>query len=647
MSVRFKVRRCADCGVKLPLGSAITEVRDGEDVPVCPSCFGKSPAASAAGTGNPLQENDPMKPKTAAPASEAAPLVPPPALPEKRRGHVPDKFVRLKLSELRESDKNPRKSWDMEALKELSATITRVGIREPLLVREVGNGKGEGYEIVAGARRYRAAKMAGLEEVPCLVQDLTEEEAVEVMMIENLQRKDLTAIEEGQGYRDLLDRQGGKRYTVKDIAAQVGRSIGYVYARLKLLDAVPEVRKALLERTIEAGQGVLLARLEPETQKKYLKFTIEQGTSVHVLADIIQRDVHLSLSAAPWKWEDESLVAKAGPCTTCPHRTTKETHPDLKENTCLKPSCYEEKTQAFANRKAAALAADLQKKSAPAAPATGSAEKRTSIEKRAAEKLVEEKAVAVRISSRDPRYMPKESREEGTLYIGEWVFSGGKSCQNLRVAVVDDDQLYDHATNKSLHCGRIVEVCENPKGCPVHKPKEDRAAKKTPAQLAREKKTRDAEALRQAMEKRTIELLVRKVGDTDWVKLRPDLEAIAGTFFARVWGDRKRVIFAFHGWEAKRAGNYGGIDYDSVVAEHIRKMNDGELMGFLFELHLQADFSGEEAIEKAAKRHKITPAVVKKSLEDERRKAETAKEKAKAQEAAKEKAKLKKHQKRG
>lgn len=171
----------------------------------------------------------------------------------------------IPLDEIRPSKTNPRKSFDKVQLEELAQSIREKGVLQPILVRPAAdNGKGDDYELVAGERRYRAAKDAGLLQVPAVVRQLTDIEVIEVQVIENLQRTDLHPLEEAEGYRQLM----AKKYDVAKIAARTGRSVKYVYDRVKLLSLTKAAQKAFLAGEFTTGHAVILARLRPADQER-------------------------------------------------------------------------------------------------------------------------------------------------------------------------------------------------------------------------------------------------------------------------------------------------------------------------------------------------------------------------------------------
>lgn len=158
------------------------------------------------------------------------------------------------LAQLQESPVNPRKVFDESGLQELAASIRAQGVLSPLLVRPV-NGT-HGYEIVAGARRFRAAQMAEIDNVPVRVVNLTNAEALEAVLIENLLRHDLHPLHEAAGFRALLELEEPK-YSIEQIGAKTGKAASYIAARVKLTELAPTVTKAFANDEIGVGQDGL------------------------------------------------------------------------------------------------------------------------------------------------------------------------------------------------------------------------------------------------------------------------------------------------------------------------------------------------------------------------------------------------------
>jgi ParB family chromosome partitioning protein len=180
---------------------------------------------------------------------EAAP--PPGAAPKR-----PD--LRVPVEKIRPNPDQPRRSFNREALEELAASVREKGIIQPIIVRENPKGS-DSYEIVAGERRWRAAQMARLHEVPVLVRDLDDTEVIELAIIENIQRADLNPIEEAQGYRQLMDRFG---HTQEKLAEALGKSRSHIANLLRLLTLPDEVLGYLRDGRLSAGHARALVVLE-------------------------------------------------------------------------------------------------------------------------------------------------------------------------------------------------------------------------------------------------------------------------------------------------------------------------------------------------------------------------------------------------
>jgi ParB family chromosome partitioning protein len=178
------------------------------------------------------------------------------------------------LALIHPNPRNPRREFGAENLEELANSIRQHGIVQPLVVRAVP-GSGERYEIIAGERRWRAAQIAGLHEVPVTVLDVSERQSLELAIVENVQRADLNPVEEARGYQALIDEFG---YTQADLGAAVGKSRVHVTNTLRLL-RLPEPVLAMLERsTLTAGHGrALLAAADPE---KLAHRVLERNLSV-------------------------------------------------------------------------------------------------------------------------------------------------------------------------------------------------------------------------------------------------------------------------------------------------------------------------------------------------------------------------------
>ncbi len=157
--------------------------------------------------------------------------------------------VTLRLTEIEPNREQPRKTFDQNALNELADSIAKNGVLQPLLVRPMPDGS---YQLVAGERRWRASRIAGLTEVPVVIKELSDEQAMEIALIENLQREDLNPIEEAEGLQLLIDRYG---LTQEEAANRVGRSRPAIANSLRLLNLPDEIRNLTRAGTISAGHA--------------------------------------------------------------------------------------------------------------------------------------------------------------------------------------------------------------------------------------------------------------------------------------------------------------------------------------------------------------------------------------------------------
>lgn len=177
----------------------------------------------------------------------------------------------------------PRLTFDEKALQELSDSIKVHGVIQPLVLRRVGNK----YEIIAGERRYKASCMAGLKKVPAIVRELSDDESAEVALIENVQRKNLTSIEEAQSYKTLLDRS---YMTQEELAQKLGVAQSTIANKMRLLNLCDEVQDALLnEKISERHARSLLQLTNPDEQKKMLDRIIKERMTVKQLDNEIKK----------------------------------------------------------------------------------------------------------------------------------------------------------------------------------------------------------------------------------------------------------------------------------------------------------------------------------------------------------------------
>ncbi len=188
----------------------------------------------------------------------------------------------VKIDELRSNPYQPRKVFDEEALQELAASIKEHGVFQPIIIKK----SIKGYEIIAGERRVKASKMAGLEEIPAIVRDFSDNEMMEIALLENLQRENLNAIEESTAYKKLLETLS---LTQEELAKRLGKSRSHITNMLGLLTLPEEVQTALSNKELTMGHARIISKLENKEQQIALTNRVkDEGLSVRQLEDITQ-----------------------------------------------------------------------------------------------------------------------------------------------------------------------------------------------------------------------------------------------------------------------------------------------------------------------------------------------------------------------
>lgn len=420
---------------------------------------------------------------------------------------------------------NARKSFDPAALEELAATIRKGGVHTPLLIRPLRTGgDGEHYEIIAGHRRKAAALLAGENELPCIVRELTDDEARVIGLVDNAQRVDVPALEVADAYAELRIWLG----TAAAIALRVGKDVSYVARHLQLTSLAEMPRKALAERLITVDHALLLARLGVEEQGANLKWCLDNGAGIKVpvakviadriearagkqsgrfawepqspqrLKEHIEQNVGRKLSRAPWDLEDATL-AGAVACTACPSNTkandTLFGDLNISAATCEDGGCFERKREAFVQ----ICLQTIPKKSYRTTPPPGL-------------NGVNRYIHPLRVSWKTTSVMPRPQRKgfeadrdgfapEQVFKTGQWVEAKAKSCAHVRLGVTvdwSDDAFrgYMGDGSKPRKPGQILSVCIAAK-CKAHPKAWEKAAKtgngSAAADEARQQKLRQLE----------------------------------------------------------------------------------------------------------------------------------------------------------
>jgi len=197
----------------------------------------------------------------------------------------------LAINQIQPGKYQPRRQFDEEKLQELADSIKQNGVMQPIVVRPVDEGA---YEIIAGERRWRAAQKADLKEMPAIVRDIDDKQALELALIENIQRQDLNPVEEAQGYRRLMDEFS---YTQEELAKSVGKSRSHVANLLRLLQLPDEIKRYVDKGQLSMGHARSL--LSAEEPLKFAKRMVDEGLSVRQAEQLVQYgDIQTTVSPA-------------------------------------------------------------------------------------------------------------------------------------------------------------------------------------------------------------------------------------------------------------------------------------------------------------------------------------------------------------
>ncbi len=490
----------------------------------------------------------------------------------------PNAEVRMALHRLAPSPFNNRKIQDGEANGGLCASVKERGVLTPLLVRK----NGKGYEILAGSRRFAAAKMAGLKDVPVRILDVDDDEAREIVIVENLQRKDVHPLDEADGFRDLLDKSNGD---VNGVVAKVNKPRRYVVQHAKLGDLSMKWREVWLEgkKPMTVQHAFILCRLPEKVQDQILSECKQYFPDAERLLDDINRRVHADLKEAPFDLKDKDLVG--GACEACPKRagSNQDLFEGITKDTCTDAICFTKKLSEWIQSTKAKLEKDGK---------------------------------AVRLVSHNGQYSRgKKDLPKGTLLEEKWKgVSDAKTCSGLATGIlVDRDLPWDKKKSN-----RTFLVCIGGDKCSVHKNVNEYSNASVPkkvAAAARKKTIEKNKKLRRALEERhmTFTHVLRK-----WKTNVEDMRSIASEVWSRLWSDNQAILAQRRGWiEKKSKIGYGGhFNFDKDV---LPSMSEKSVLAFLLECTYVGDVSDSRrfgsSISPLAKRLKVDHVLVKNEVD--------------------------------
>ena len=224
-----------------------------------------------------------------------------------------DEIVKVKLSDLMSNPYQPRKVFDEDALKELALSIKEHGVFQPIIVKK----SVKGYNIIAGERRVKASQMAGLTEIPAIIRDFTDEEMMQVALLENLQRENLSAIEEAKAYKSIIE---SLRLTQEDLAKKLGKSRSHITNMLGLLRLPFSVQDMVLYNKISMGHARVLSKLEShEKIEELAQRVVSENLSVRDLEKLAENSIYkrsMPVNKAKknreYKYVEDSMKEKLG-----------------------------------------------------------------------------------------------------------------------------------------------------------------------------------------------------------------------------------------------------------------------------------------------------------------------------------------------
>jgi ParB family chromosome partitioning protein len=388
------------------------------------------------------------------------------------------------------------------------------------------HGEPETFELVVGARRFRASKLAKLGSIPASIRELTDTQCLELQLIENLQRADVHELDEARGYATLMQLQP-ETYTVETLAEKIGRSEKYVSARLRLTQLIQQAQEAFYIGRLTVAHAFEIARLQPNDQRRalqecfphhktpaaILKDGKAEAVTVRQLRTWVEQEIHLDLTNAPFDPQDEALLPLAGSCAKCPKRTGNNPllFPEVRQKSiCTDRACYRMKVEALVQIRTKPLEAAGEK--------------------------------PLRVSQA-PSWQSK-NRQPNVLHEGQYRKVSKKAeCPQTKPAVVIDGP----------EAGKLLHVCPDDK-CKVH------AGLTRYQPSPQERAARAKEVLAKRIEKltrvRILDAIRRKLPAA--LSLA-ELEMIALDYFERLGHDNHRRLCRVYGWEEKKTkASWGG-----------------------------------------------------------------------------------------
>ncbi|HKQ08145.1 MAG TPA: ParB/RepB/Spo0J family partition protein [Blastocatellia bacterium] len=456
--------------------------------------------------------------------------------------------------------KNTRTTFKKESLAELTRSVKEKGIIQPILVRPVG----ARFQIVAGERRFKAANQAGLKEIPASVKNLSDEEALDAQLIENLQREDVHPLDEADGFLRL---KNVSKLEIPDIAQRLAKDPRYVARRLALTDLIEEAREDFRNDLITLAHALEICRLSSELQpfalaacyerksvwsqkeQTYIHQSDKEKPARHVkfLQAWIEQNIHLNLTKAPFKLDDARLREDGLTCVECPQRSgfNKTLFADIKNtDTCLNPMCFQAKIQ-------------------------------TLVQVRMSEIESKSGKPAAYIS---PYYSPNRAKDSLGKSDYQQIEKKADRCEFAEQAVyAEGDEV-----------GRVIWICRA-KSCKDHMGRVGASYSSSTSSTSSNSRNGDSPEKRNKRKQEIFDIkvdeIVRKrvmkeaLQTYKWPLERGHLNEVAKEFFRRIASDDQRTICEVFGWSDDLASK---LRYDQpAVLREIAKLDDSQLAQFM------------------------------------------------------------------
>lgn len=259
----------------------------------------------------------------------------------------------VKLNQVIPSPRNPRKTFDQASLEELAESIKQVGVLSPIIVREIKQNKSKKFELVCGERRFRACSIANLDTIPVIIRELSDDEAMDLMITENLQRKEISPIEEAAAFKNLIDLRG---YNIEAIGDRFGKSYLFVKNRIRLNNLTQKFKELVESDLLSISAAVVISKYNKEQQDKFYKsnqYSLDIGSlKKAAIESYLESMFDASFYRASFDLSDETLDAPA--CVNCPQNSSVyqiQFDDGNDKGKCMNSECFNKKNQLSFARK--------------------------------------------------------------------------------------------------------------------------------------------------------------------------------------------------------------------------------------------------------------------------------------------------------